>query len=151
MKPLKRLPQLHLLSHDHHQGLLFCWKIRKGITSGIEQSRMHAYTKWFFANHLEPHFREEEEQYFPLLGQEHALLQRAVTEHRELERLCAGSEGSSTILQQFTDTLEAHIRFEERELFEAMQQQVTPQQWEELEKKEHVGATCDEYHDTFWL
>jgi hypothetical protein len=112
---------------------------------------MDAYTKWFFKEHLEPHFREEEIHYFPLLGNGHALVQRAIREHRELEKLFHDSVSGFKALQQFADALEAHIRFEERELFEAMQQQVTPAQWQELEKLEAAGTSCEEYPDTFWL
>jgi len=35
-KPIKRDKVLQPLSHDHHQGLLLCWKIRTGIKKGIE-------------------------------------------------------------------------------------------------------------------
>ncbi len=151
MKPLKRMPQLHLLSHDHHQGLLFCWKMRKGMNAGVESSRMHSYLKWFFEQHLQPHFRQEEEHYFPLIGARHPLVVRACAEHRELEKLYSEPDGGYEKIQKFTELLESHIRFEERELFEHMQQQVTPQQWEELEKHDADSSCTDNYGDMFWL
>ena len=74
--PIKRHESLKSLSHDHHHGLLLCWKIRTGFKKQIEINRIKFYTDWFFRNHLSPHFDLEEKYVFPVLGQEHELVKK---------------------------------------------------------------------------
>ncbi len=74
--PLKRHTALQPLSHDHHQGLLLCWKIRTGFELGVDHERMKRYTDWFWENHLLPHFIFEEINIFPILGEEHPMVKR---------------------------------------------------------------------------
>jgi quercetin dioxygenase-like cupin family protein len=82
----------------------------------------------FFARETRPHFRDEEERFFPLLvgADEPAgeLLVRALLEHQRLYALVGKLDGelaaggaSQTTLRQLAQTLVEHIRFEERTLF----------------------------------
>jgi hypothetical protein len=39
-QPIKRSDQLRYFSHDHHDGLLLCLKIAKGLSMGIDPDRI---------------------------------------------------------------------------------------------------------------
>jgi hemerythrin superfamily protein len=83
----------------------------------------------FFTRHLVPHFRAEEDLLFPFLRAHlpaaAALLDALVADHRRFEELrdvvaAAGDDAArGPALAAFADLLEAHVRREERELFEA--------------------------------
>lgn len=73
-----------------------------------------------FARELEPHFRIEEELLLPELmrGPQVALAERTLAEHRKLRAMVTDVEaGAFSALCALADLLEAHVRFEERELF----------------------------------
>jgi quercetin dioxygenase-like cupin family protein len=123
---MKRHPALVPLSHDHHHGLVEARRLVKAA-EGDPDSRAEAGRAFvrFFAGETSRHFREEEEELFPLLaGREEELpdlLLRALAEHqavrglvRELE---AAGEPEESLMRLLGETLEAHIRLEERELF----------------------------------
>ncbi|MBL0127934.1 MAG: hypothetical protein IPP83_10860 [Flavobacteriales bacterium] len=63
---------------DHHHGLLLCWKLRTGLQKNVDPARMMAYCQRFHAEHLVPHFGLEEEAIFPILGNDHELVKRAL-------------------------------------------------------------------------
>ena len=70
IKPIKRSTQLAPLSREHHEGLLFVWKIRQGIKKEVHPERMIAFVQWFWSTELEPHFRKEENVLLPHLTTE---------------------------------------------------------------------------------
>jgi hemerythrin-like domain-containing protein len=71
-----------------------------------------------FARELDPHFRVEEEWLFPPLAAvgEHALVERAVADHRRLRDLIGAAPGPGPAVE-LGELLHRHVRFEERELF----------------------------------
>ncbi len=75
-----------------------------------------------FHAELEPHFRLEEDRLLPALRRagETPLVARTLSEHADLRRLIADNQTGN--LAQFADLLTAHIRFEEKELFQRAQQ-----------------------------
>ena len=150
-KPIKRVLQLQSLSRDHHQGLLLSWKIRKGIKAGIQGHRIKRYVEWFFTNHLAPHFITEEKHLFPVLGNDHEMIAKALGEHRALESLNSTNDGDYEKLNRFADLLESHIRFEERELFNEIQSKATPEQLNVIDDIHHEELFCENSDDTFWL
>lgn len=148
--PIKRSEYLKPLSRDHHQGLLLCWKIRTGLKKGIGLQRIKAYTDWFFKTSLLPHFREEEQFFFPLLGNEHELIKKALSEHRRLARLFESKTDLEKTLSQIEEELENHIRFEERILFNEIQNTASEKKIQAIEKL-HIEHTNDEtWVDEFW-
>lgn len=151
IKPLKRHPALQPLSREHHYGLLLCWKIRTGLDKGIDPERIKAYSDYFFKTHLRPHFELEERSLFPILGdQEHPMIRRALQEHDQLRQLFAAGDELSRHLSLLEQVLTAHIRFEERELFAALQEVATQEQLTALEAI-HSGQTFSEiWADKFW-
>ncbi|AVR46816.1 cation-binding protein [Christiangramia fulva] len=149
-KPIKRDPNLQPLSRDHHHTLLLCWKIRKGFSKNIEVGRIKAYTDWFFENHVLPHFKIEEKYLFPVLGEEDAMVKKALAEHRRLKRLFREEKDVEKSLNLIEEELDQHVRFEERELFGRIQAAATAEQLAFI-KQHHTEAQFEENtRDEFW-
>lgn len=112
---MKRDRRLHGLTSDHHQGLVLARRAAEGRAT-VEDVRRG------FDEALAPHFAAEEELLLPALERagEVEVVQRTLREHAELRQLLADAEaGRDGALAAFGRALEAHIRFEERELFPA--------------------------------
>lgn len=157
IKPLKRHPALVPLSKDHHFGLLLCWKIRTGAKTGVAPGRIAAYVEYFYEHHLKQHFQEEEEYIFSLLGANDEKRKKAEQQHRRInrlvEKLALIPERRDVTLGQLEEELEAHIRFEERELFPYLQNILSSRELEELQARIddiHVVET-DTWEDQFWV
>jgi quercetin dioxygenase-like cupin family protein len=106
---VRRHPALVPLSHDHHETLVAARALRRGDRSRLDQLRPE----------LERHFREEEELVFPLLGGLDPAppeLAEACVQHAQIRaRLDEPDE-------ELGELLEAHVRLEERVLFELVQE-----------------------------
>jgi iron-sulfur cluster repair protein YtfE (RIC family) len=150
-KPLKRHPALHHLSHDHHHGLLLCWKIRQGFKLGIEPNRIKAYCEWFWENHLEAHFEKEEKVIFPVLSVEDPMIKQALSEHKRLRKLFSTWENPEKTLGQIEEELEKHIRFEERVLFPIVQEKATAEQLEGISAHGVKEKFVENNKDPFWI
>lgn len=149
-QPIKRSKELQPLSREHHQGLLLSWKIRKGLDNGTPPEKIMEYAAWFYREHLVPHFEVEEKLLFPILGNEHPLIVRALEEHHQLTALF-GSEASAELLRKIETELENHIRFEERILFGEIEKVASPGQLQ-LIATHHYNepAFCDNDVLKFW-
>lgn len=112
--------------------------------------RIKKYTDWFFENHMQPHFAEEERDLFPILGEAHALVKKAVAEHRRIARLFNAQRDIERSLSRLEELLERHIRFEERVLFNEIQQVATPAQLERVARHDEERFQ-DNSEDAFWL
>src|SRR5215218_10593987 len=86
-KPIKRSTQLAPLSREHHEGLLFVWKIRQGLAKNIEPARMVAFIQWFWQQHLKAHFKKEELVLPSVLSPEHPLIQQMFQEHAAIKTM----------------------------------------------------------------
>ncbi len=150
--PLKRAEALHPLSHDHHHGLMFCWKLKQGLKREVEASRIMHYARYFFAQQLEVHFREEETLLFPLLGMDHPDIKRAINEHRTLKHLFFEEENLTAACMKIVVELQAHIRFEERMLFNEIQEKASPHELLSINQQLHTrsGEPDGDWHDPFW-
>lgn len=150
-KPIKRHEALKPLSREHHHGLLLCWKIRQGVNKNVEISRIRAYTQWFKIHYLDPHFEAEEKFIFPVLGNENDLIKRALAEHRRLKRLFTQDTEIAIALNSIEEELDSHIRFEERVLFNKIQEVASAEQFEEIEKHHNgIQFSDDDWLDHFW-
>lgn len=127
-KPLIRHQALVPYSRDHHAGLMFILHIRKGFKKIISSERISRYILFFFKEDLKKHFRDQELKLFPMLPADDPLRIQAETEHAkiywQIEKIKAGIADIS-LLTQFSDDLESHIRFEERILFPYLQEQIS--------------------------
>ncbi|HET8736521.1 MAG TPA: hemerythrin domain-containing protein [Pricia sp.] len=148
--PIKRNKNLQPLSRDHHHSLLLSWKIRTGFSKGVSVERIKRYADWFFSHHIQPHFEMEEKYLFPILGNEHELVKKAISEHRRLGRLFNETQNPSKSLSLIEEELEQHIRFEERVLFNEIQQVATEEQLITLSEIHSDEKFKDNSEDEFW-
>ena len=155
-KPIKRNPAIVTFSKDHHFTLLLVWKIRQGLKKEIEPSRIINYVAHFFDTDLIFHFEEEETLLFSKLPSDNLLRLQAEEEHKlikfEIDALRKNSDDKMGI-ENFANILEKHIRFEERELFNYLQEIFSEDELSEIAEameartREHEIAWKDE----FWL
>lgn len=130
---MKRAPALHGLSADHHRGLVLARRARRAAAGEGPRSAGEAWaeTAEKFRAELEPHFQIEEAFLVPALeaAGASALARRLLDEHRDLrELMVAAPRRTPALLARFGETLEQHIRFEEREVFEFAQGAFDPAQ-----------------------
>ena len=129
---MKRHPQLQDLSREHHGALKLARAARQAAESGQAENVAALARRVVdrFAAELDPHFRVEESGILVALARagETALVQRTLKEHAELRALAstfstaeAAESAEAAMLSRFGDLLASHVRFEERELFEAAQ------------------------------
>lgn len=124
---MKRCPELQDLSREHHDALRLALHFARAAESGDELQVEAAceQARETFQNELLPHFREEEQLLLPRLEAAGASAQvaRTLIEHRAMHRLVRELEiPDAEVLARFAALLKAHVRFEERELFESAEQ-----------------------------
>ena len=132
------------LSHDHREALALAFRLlhpsppgpATAMTPPSTPASRAAEVLEFFTTHLAGHFRAEEDVLFPAIAAHLSphestamLLRDLVADHRQLEALrdrianalSASERDGETVLtlplRNFADTLERHVRREERELF----------------------------------
>jgi hemerythrin-like domain-containing protein len=123
---MKRSPALRQLSREHHTALSLALRIAKA-TEPAAQERLLATIPALFRGELEPHFQEEERSLLPQLAQagETTLVARTLDEHAQMRALAAAiAAGDAAALAPFGELLQAHVRFEERELFVVAEQRL---------------------------
>lgn len=154
--PIKRHPALVQLSRDHHFGLLLVWKIRRGLKKSIAKERISNYILFFYNEDLKEHFKEEERDLFSRLPETDPLYIQAYSEHEQLNMLVneiKTNPGNEKLVTEFADTLEKHIRFEERSLFNYLQEKFTEDELATLVKDNgHQKENIDlRWNDQFWI
>lgn len=149
-KPIRRVKEMQPLSRDHHHTLLLCWKIRTGLKHGIDPMRIKKYVDWFYPHHVSPHFDLEEKYVFPVLGEAHDVVKKALSEHRRLRRLIEDREDIKKSLSLLEQELDRHIRFEERELFNEIQRQASPETLRKIQEIHEDTLFKENTADEFW-
>ncbi len=137
------------LSNEHYEGMLFCRRIREGFQRNIPPERIKKYADWFWKNYLVTHFEIEEKYLFPVLAAGNSKVKKAVAEHRRLKRLFENDSELYKSLNLIEEELEKHIRFEERELFKDIEQEMPAAQLEQIEEYHH-DLFIDDWNDEFW-
>ncbi len=153
--PIKRHKAIVSFSKDHHFGLLLVWKIRQGLNKAVNPERISNYVIFFFKEDLEKHFKEEEQLLFNKLPVDDVLRKQAEADHQAIYKLIAAVEkkkDDAVLLNQLADELEKHIRFEERELFNHLQNNIAADDLELIEKRfSNSSKEIDEkWEDVFW-
>lgn len=148
--PIKRHPFIQPISREHHHALLLCWKIKTGLSKGVTPYRIKKYANWFYKYHLQPHFSLEEKVLFPILGDEDKLVMQAIKEHQLLAKLFAEIDATEATLKKIESILKKHIRFEERVLFNEIQNKATKEQLQTLSQVHTEGKFIDNTEDVFW-
>ena len=123
---MKRSPILQPLSREHHTALTLAKASERAALSGdevlVELTCQHVIRA--YANELEPHFRFEEVSLLPLLHspETQPLVERTLADHQQLRGLLDSlRQNDAGALDSFGKCLSAHVRFEERELFPALE------------------------------
>jgi len=120
---------LHPLSHQHQHGLALCVVVDRGLRQDSSPKNVATLAKKIrdsFEIELRHHFDLEERLLFPAVREhlgEMPLVDELVAEHRKMERLAARLKAPAD-LKALVATLRGHIRTEERELFEDIQQRL---------------------------
>lgn len=151
IKPIKRSAQLAPLSRDHHEGLLLVWKIRQGLKNGTHAAEIASYVHWFWNNHLQLHFSQEEHLLLPHLPESDEMAMQLKTEHDEIRELVAGILDASS-LALLADRMNDHIRFEERKLFPHIEKELSANQLNNIYKQlDHQSHCPEKWENEFWL
>ncbi|MDP4150710.1 MAG: hemerythrin domain-containing protein [Bacteroidota bacterium] len=154
--PIKRDAAIASFSRDHHAGLLLIWKIRRGLRHSTDPERIGNYVLYFYKADLEKHFRDEESWLFGKLPPDDELRKRAEADHQAVYALIADlsiNRKDATLLQKLADRLEQHIRFEERQLFNHLQDVLSEEEMQAIAERMPNGS-CDlddDWKDKFWL
>lgn len=115
---MKRSSGLRALSSEHHTGLVLARRAARAATVEEVADAWREVVERFELE-MEPHFRQEETQLLPALMQvgETAIVERTLAEHTQLRSLIHACARDAETLRTFGALLQAHIRFEEREVF----------------------------------
>ena len=152
-KPIKRSKELAPLSREHHDGLLFAWKIKQGLANDTPVETLVEYTRWFWTNHIKPHFKDEEKVLVKFLPADNPLVKQMFKEHAQIRDLVItlDKEANINLLQLLAEFINNHIRFEERQLFVYAEQTLTPEQLNEIFIDLPDELQCNtEWKDEFW-
>lgn len=150
LKPIKRHLALQNLSREHHDALVFALRLQKGVAKKADLLDMKAYADWFWEDYLAAHFKLEEEFLFPLLGKDHKLVLKAQKQHQQLKSLFELPSKSYSDFEETYAFLQHHIRFEERELFNLMQEEVAEKDLLQFEKLHSEQKVCSFWENQFW-
>ena len=153
---MKRAEALQPLSHQHHNSLMACLLVKKGIARQAKLSTLNDFLSKFFREDVEPHFEAEEKHLFPLLDQLKPSYGKILRSDHMLLRVLASrfinQSASSDYLASFATLLENHIRFEERLVFNFVQEHLDPTGQANLEKNLSglSAKKCTDYPVKFW-
>jgi hemerythrin-like domain-containing protein len=132
------------LSHQHQHALALCVQIDRSLQAGTaDVEPLQAQVRTMFNLEIRWHFAAEEEALFPAaaaFAELKPLVDQLLREHVSLRDYFARSERrelDAGTLREFAQLLSAHIRREERELFENCQRLFS------AEKLAAVGAALD--------
>ena len=135
---MKRDKNLRNLSSDHHQALNLSRKIFNAVKDHKDSPEFISQVKIIFQNDLSPHFDIVENSILPELikAGEITLVNKTLEDHSELKMLVSRLEKPG-YLSVFAERLKAHVKFEEKELFEACQNNL------DEAALDRIGHYCD--------
>jgi Hemerythrin HHE cation binding domain len=116
---VQRSDALAPLSRDHHQALETALRLRRATDETLDAALARLSSFW--ASVGRRHFEIEEELLLPALSDERwaAMAERVRSEHADIRHRAAELEQEPTVeaARELGERLNAHVRFEERELF----------------------------------
>jgi hemerythrin-like domain-containing protein len=128
---MKRSRELKPLSSEHHQALLVAFQLKKSLAGHAESAGaprdlpgLMALARRFEEQIFRTHTSAEEDLLARFLPE--VDMRRLRSEHAEMTRLVTAARSElpgeqRASLQGFADLLERHVRWEERELFPAVE------------------------------
>lgn len=143
---------LYVLSHEHHQGLIFAVRLRK--THQADAETLKRYIKDFWEASLESHFDSEEELFLDMISNIE-LKDRFLSEHKQIRTLQKEIEISDNNIAKkairFGTLINDHIRFEERILFPWLQENLTSDELKFIGSSiEDVDVCSHAFTPRFW-
>lgn len=117
---MKRADALIELSREHHEALVLARRASLADAASPAATALRAQVLQRWIEQFEPHFAHEETTLLPALrvAGEGAGADRALSEHAGLRTLVARlAAGDLQALAPWGEAMQAHVRFEERELF----------------------------------
>lgn len=153
-KPLKRTTQLAPLSREHHDGLLFAWKIKQGLENKTAPETLRNFAMWYWRHHIKPHFFQEERILLPYMPENNPMAERLKEEHDHIRELILGldEQADRRSLLLLCELIDHHIRFEERELFVYLETVLSVEKLNEIHHqlgKHPLGN--EQWKDEFWV
>lgn len=115
--------------------------------------RMKKYVQYYWNEHLQKHFQEEENILF-ITGDPYC--EKAKQEHRRIEQLISDINANDTdpeLFRVLAILVDDHIRYEERELFPYLEKTIAAKQLTDVGaqlKQLHPEGPADDYEDAFW-
>lgn len=153
-QPLKRSAELAPLSREHHEGLLFVWKIKQGINFRIPPKRIGSYCEWTWDNIFKDHFRKEEVILSTLLPVDDVLFNTMMEDHQTIAQKMQEVIDDATYrsLERLAEIIYHHIRFEERYLFNHIEKKAPAEKLEQAAKLLSAAINpVTMWTDEFWL
>jgi hemerythrin-like domain-containing protein len=142
---MQRDPALIPLSHQHHNALALCIRIERSFSPEHRQrwaagdpAQWQDEIERIFRDEIQYHFQAEEQVLFPAARRVPALaslVEELSQEHlrlREFAARAASRDLTESELLEFSGVLSAHVRKEERQLFETLQNSLAPQALQRL-------------------
>lgn len=154
MGPIKRSTQLAPLSREHHDGLLFAWKLRQGLENGTPVETLKNYCVWYCKHNITPHFFQEEQVLLKYISSDHKLAVQLKQEHDNIRELilCIADNPDPITIGMLADFTSRHIRFEERQLFTYLEKTLSPDQLDDIFKQLGNNAICSaDWKQVFWV
>lgn len=136
---MKRHQSLYPLSHDHHGALVRALNLERACAAGDQAGLREAASRFagFWRGDLQRHFEQEEQVVLPLLAKykaaDAAEIRETLEQHSaiarligELEEKLALQDGAieAGLLTNIAESLRRHVRYEEGELFPAVEASV---------------------------
>lgn len=151
---MKRHPSLIPLSRFHRSVLflaLVCKKNAPPVKGYPEDDKgKKDYALSFYQGPLRRHINQEEQQLFPAVASKSAELQALVAElkdeHQQLDQLFSALTTATDLPGALDDLgilLEKHVRKEERQFFQLIQQTLSETEMEDLKSKLGTDATTN--------
>ena len=116
---MQRSEALAPLSRDHHQALETALRLRRATDETVDAALARLNAFWVGVGRR--HFEIEEELLLPVLSDERwtAMAERVRAEHADIRARAAALEHEPAVeaARELGERLNAHVRFEERELF----------------------------------
>lgn len=137
------------LKKDHRLISVLSYRIRLGFRNETDLKRIKKYADWYYENYIKPHFILEEEQLLNLLPDDSKIRKRAMADRRRVERLFEDNTDLNRSLSLLEEELDELIRYEERVLYEELQEYISEEEIEELERL-HKPKKEGYWPDPFW-
>ena len=156
---MKRNKELLTLSWEHHDGLVFVFRIQQGIKNLSDPAIIKDYILHTWDIALNHHFWQEEQSLKSVLektkdGSEllHQMMDDHIYFQTEIEYFRSEADPDTKRILDFADRLNKHIRFEERDLFPFLEKTIEPAILEEIGHflKEHHEKPDKCWTNTFW-